>query len=350
MIDTVKIFAKIDKETYDKIENSSIVKTSYSKSTGEIFYNIVNDHLEGSFDSSLSVRLDTGERYGLQDSYIIIVEGSCHKIVYGQNAYNGFYDLEIVVLYLKSLVENAYDVVLPDYKHWYVKRIDIAKCFDFKAQERVINYINNLKMLEYPRRNPKHDKNNGIYFPGTTTTLKIYNKYREFTKNDRSKLKNRKDFNIYEFEQKIKGFCRFEVEIKNKKLQSIVEKLYKCKVKNVRCNMLDYKILNVIWCDEFMKVLKVNYSDLKKVNEKETVKRRLNNMYGTSYGSNLYNFFLSLKVDGCKAVRENMKKTTYYRKINELKDAGVDFTSNNISIVYTNKTDFIDIFELKEVI
>lgn len=46
MVDTIKIISMIDKNTYDKISNNSIIKTSYKKSTQEIFYEIVNDHLE----------------------------------------------------------------------------------------------------------------------------------------------------------------------------------------------------------------------------------------------------------------------------------------------------------------
>ena len=46
MIDTVKIYTMIDKNTYDKISNNSIIKASYKKSTKELFYEIVNDKLE----------------------------------------------------------------------------------------------------------------------------------------------------------------------------------------------------------------------------------------------------------------------------------------------------------------
>ena len=57
MIDTIKVVTMINKSIYDKIHNNSIIKTSYKKSTNEIFYEIVNDHLEGSYSSSLSVRV-----------------------------------------------------------------------------------------------------------------------------------------------------------------------------------------------------------------------------------------------------------------------------------------------------
>ena len=58
MIDTVKIFTKISESTYIKIKSSSIVKRSFNMGTGEIYYDVINDHLKGSFDSSLSIRPD----------------------------------------------------------------------------------------------------------------------------------------------------------------------------------------------------------------------------------------------------------------------------------------------------
>ena len=46
MIDTIKIYTEIDYQIYNQIQNKSIIKTSYCKGSGEIFYEIVNDHLE----------------------------------------------------------------------------------------------------------------------------------------------------------------------------------------------------------------------------------------------------------------------------------------------------------------
>ena len=349
MIDTIRILTKISNETYEKIYSQGIIKKSFSAKTGEIFYQITIDNLEGSFSSSLYCRVyDRGDKYGFSNDCVIVIEGSVHKLVYGQNAYNGFTDLEVVVLYLKGLVENAYDIKLPDYKFWYIQRVDIAKCFDLYTQDRVCNYINCLSNLDFPRRTLKYYKDSCIYFTGTTTTLKIYNKFLEFKVHDRMKLM-KSDFDVLSHEKKIFGLVRFECEIKKKKLLSIFENLYGAKMLNVRCCDFNYEILEKVWIEEFMKVLKVNYSDLKKVSDKETVKRRLNKVYGTSYGSVLYSFYLALVVDGCKDVRSNTPKTTYYRKLKELKDAGVDFCSNKISVIYNNESDFVDIFEMKEV-
>jgi hypothetical protein len=74
MIDTIKIVSMINKDTYEKISNNSIIKTSYKKSTKEIFYEIVNDHLEGSFSSSLSVRVGEGVKYKFVNQYYIEIE------------------------------------------------------------------------------------------------------------------------------------------------------------------------------------------------------------------------------------------------------------------------------------
>ena len=93
MIDTIKIFTNIPKRIYDIIRNNSIVKTSYQTSTGEIFYNIVNDKLQGSYDSSLSVRVGEGIKYRFTNGYYIEVEGSYHKLTKGYNSHNGYYNL-----------------------------------------------------------------------------------------------------------------------------------------------------------------------------------------------------------------------------------------------------------------
>ena len=205
-------------------------------------------------------------------------------------------------------------------------------------------------MLDYPRRKPQHYKDCGIYFSGTTTTLKIYNKLLEFNKNDRAKLKNMELFNIFEHIQKIKGFVRFEVEIKNKKLLDMFQKKYGAIVKNVRCKDFEYFDFEGIWVDDFMKVIKVNFNGMKLISDKEEVRNRLLKLYDSDLGFNLYNFYLSIIVDGYKKIQEITPSSTFYRKINKLKNAGVDFSSNNYDIVYKNKNEVVDIFEMCEVV
>lgn len=46
MIDTIKIYAEIPKDIYNKIYNMSIIKSSHNNKTKELLYEIINDHLE----------------------------------------------------------------------------------------------------------------------------------------------------------------------------------------------------------------------------------------------------------------------------------------------------------------
>ena len=87
MIDTIKIYSEINKKTYDKIKSLSIVKNSIDNSKKQLIYEIVNDHLEGSYGSSLSVRVGSGLKYGFSKlGYYIEIEGSYHKVVKGYNS------------------------------------------------------------------------------------------------------------------------------------------------------------------------------------------------------------------------------------------------------------------------
>ncbi len=106
MIDTVKIYANISSEIYNKIYGNSIIKVAFSNKTNEKFYEIVNDHLEGSYDSRLSVRVGCGSKYNFSKlGYYIEIEGSYHKIVKGYNSHNGYYDLQFISESLINMVE-----------------------------------------------------------------------------------------------------------------------------------------------------------------------------------------------------------------------------------------------------
>lgn len=332
MIDTIKIYTMINFDIYNKIFNASIIKTSYKKSTGEIFYEVVNDKLKGSFSSSLSVRVGGGAKYKFINQYYIEIEGSLHKILKGYNALNGFYNVLDVALKLINLVEKYYNIKLPNIKHWFLQRIDISKCFDLEDNDNVKNYINNLSHCSYPRRNIKHYQDESIYMSGTTTTLKIYNKLLEFKKHDFKKLSST-TFHVLKFCNLIKGFVRFECEIKKKKLEDIFNSKY------IRVRNINYKELEKIWSDEFMKLIKMFEDDLEKVKDKNKVEKRLQTIYDKGLAFKLYNFYLSLCCDGQERVKQRMSKTTYYRYINCLKRANIDF-SQQFDVNFEDK--FID--------
>lgn len=346
MIDTIKIFTMINKETYNKIHNKSIVKTSYSMDTGEIFYTITNDHLKGSYDTSLSVRVGDGAKYKFINTFYLEIEGSYHKILKGYNSHEGFYNLYSICKGLINLVSNSYNVVLPNISHWFLQRVDIAVCFDLQNQNNIKRYLENLHSCNYPRRELKNYSDYGgagLYVPGTTTTLKIYNKYAEFIKHDKKRFKDCDTFNIDNYLDIIQGFLRFEIEIKKKKLEMLYNTKY------IRVRNINYNELKQVWRDEFMKLLKYYDNELTIVREREQVKNRLYTFYGETKGKNLYDFYCSLIIDGLLVVKDNMSKPSYYRKIKLLKDVGIDF-SQKLDIIDSNF--FIDFnpFVFEEVV
>lgn len=164
---------------------------------------------------------------------------------------------------------------------------------------------------------------------------------REFIKNDKKKVSKFETFNLEEFMYKINGYVRFECEIKKKKLKSIYGTNF------IRIQNLNYKEFENVWCEEFMKILKFDMSEIKKVRKKESVLNRLQTVYENRKANELYNFYLAIKVDGEKAIKNNMSKATFYRKRKELKDAGIDFTG--CFKIYEEETSIIEFNPFKDI-
>lgn len=344
MIDTVKIYAEIDEETYQKIHSQSIVKSSVDNSTGELFYNITTGFLVGSFDNRLSVRVDSGVKYGFVDKgYCIEIEGSLHKYLKGYNGLNGYYDLEFVCKSMIRIAELSYFVNLPNFSFWYLQRCDIAICYDLGTQGNVISYINSLCSCKYPRRKAKFFYNESLYLSGTTTTLKVYNKLLEFRKHDIRKL-SKTSFNVFDYMKKIQGFVRFECEIKKRMLK----KYYGENLKHIKVENVNYEALKSIWEGEFMKVLKLIKSDLELVKNREDVFKRLYELFKPCKANRLYAFYCSLILEGQNNIFLKTSPSVYYRNISDLKYARIDF-SQNLMIVDDDSFEF-NPFEFKEVV
>lgn len=341
MIDTVKLYTIITKEVYDVIKYRSDINTKYNKSTGELFYKIITDSLEGSYDSRLSVKVsDNAAKYKMS-GYLLEVEGSYHKLTKGQNAFDGYCDFSDVFCGLINIVGKEYNINLYQFI-WYVQRVDIALCFDLENNSNVCNYINNLSKISYPRRKIRFYENESIYCSSTSTTLKIYNKLREFKKHDVPKLKDT-DFNILEHMCKIDGYIRFECEIKKKKLKKITGK------ENITIMDIGYKKLLEVWKSEFMKLIKYNENNINLVRNNNDVKKRLLDKYKSAKAMNLFGFYLSLIQDGYSSVRDCTSSSTFYRKIKELKEVGIDFNQNVfVKEDYSDKIIAFSPFEDKE--
>lgn len=343
MIDTIKIYSEIDKNTYNKIKAKSIIKSSVNNNTKELIYEITNDHLQGSYDSRLSVKTDSGIKYSFSEKgYYIEIEGSYHKIIMGYNSHNGYYDIRFVVENLIRIVEMDFNLKLPNLENWYLQRCDIAICYDLETQKNVKSYINSLSRCSYPRRNAKFFYDESVYLSGTTTTLKIYNKLLEFKKHDIKKFVNTK-FNLIDYIKQINGYVRFECEIKKKMLKKMYNEEKHIKIIDVK-----YEELKKVWGDEFMKVLQFIKNELNIVRGREAVYKRLNEIYKSSKANQLYNFYCAIQLNGLKDIKNNMSSSTYYRNIKDLKSAKIDFSQSYK--IEENKIFYFNPFENKEVV
>lgn len=91
------------------------------------------------------------------------MNGSYHKLTNGYNSHNGYYNLYSICEKLIEIVNNYYEIKLPNTQHWFLQRCDIAICFDLEENENVRKYINNLSMCQYPKRNLKTYQDESIY-------------------------------------------------------------------------------------------------------------------------------------------------------------------------------------------
>ena len=81
-----------------------------------------------------------------------------------------------------------------------------------------------------------------------------------------------------------------------------------------------------------MKMIRLFEKDMEVVRKKQDVERRLKTFYKEKKANILYNFYLSIMVDGLENVKSRTKKSTYYDNIKALKDANIDFSqSTNIN-------------------
>lgn len=343
MIDTVKIVTMIDKKTFDIIQSSSVVKSSHDNATGELFYMFLNDSCSGSYDSSLSIKVNEGVKYNFPyGTYYIELEGSYHKIKLGYNSHNGFYNLVSISLEMIKLVEQKYNIKLPSIQHWFLQRVDIAKVFDLGSQENVVTYINNLKCCDFPRRKLQHYENEALYLAGSTSTIKIYNKFLEFRKHDIKKFYNT-EFDIDNYLKEIKNYIRFECEIKKRKLVYLYGKKF------IRVCCVDYKELENIWVEEFKKLFKIIDNDLEIVQNREMIKQRLNEKYSRIRAKNLFNFYLLITVQGLSTIKANNNRSMYYKNLSDLRKAGIDF-NQKLSVDLVEKNINFNPFSAQEIL
>lgn len=346
MIDTIRVESpSIGEEVAHVIENSSIIRTGIDFENGELLYKFITKELKGSYDSSIRISVEREKYVTILDNTgknqitikkscepYLIVECSLHKFFLGHNIYGGSDNLEYQFIELIKFIENIFKIELPSIELWKVRRLDYARVYDLGND--INKFFEGFSNVYYPRRRVHKFDNTGLYFPGTYTTLKLYDKGVEFKKHDKKKLvhfMNNKE--LEKLEEISQGKLRIELEVKARKLKHIYGDLpYITEIK-----MSDIKSQFDI---ELKRIFKVSENNMRLYNNSKDVEKILFNMYGSS--GNIYlGTWYRLSINGYDNVKKSMSESTFYRHINKLKAANISWNHTDVIIQENNVVDFV---------
>ena len=117
----------------------------------------------------------------------------------------------------------------------------------------------------------------------------------------------------------------------------------------IKISSINYDNLKKIWVDEFMKVLQFIKNDLDIVRGREEVYNRLHDIYKNSKANRLFNFYCCVQLNGLQEVKLYNSSSTFYRSLQDLKNARVDF-SQSYRIEEDNSIINFNPFEWEEVV
>lgn len=367
-IDTVKLRSpSIDEGIAQFLERQCILKSGLDLASGELLYEITSGELAGSWDSRVSFRV-------LREDYVnfggrirqvpcepfILIEASLHKFFYGQNVFGKIENFQLrIELFLELLGEllGCDEDLLPSAKNWQVRRVDWAEVYAL-TPGAIAEFFRRMNHSKFPRRSAKAAKYgvNAIYFPGTTTTLKLYHKGPEFKEHDRHRV--RRTLSAYFIRQRgrrlrqsghtiIDNDCgdaivarkvaalqrladnrlRVEVEIHAEKLNHDFDGRYP-----LVSEVTDEYLKNV-HDKEVYKLLREGKTDMETVRTHDKVKTRLNDMYGKRSANLLFAFWLQLAARGEDVIRMEYSRTRFYANRKKLEEAGCSWLASNVHIL-----------------
>lgn len=355
MYDTVIIKSpEIDMETVEEVMQFCRRYEGIDIFTGEILYRFTSGELEGSYDYRIRIKVDNTEwvKEGITPKRVekywhLEVECSLHKLMMNHNCYGGPKDIKRSIAYLVKFLEDQMNVKLPNYEEWEVKRIDVAKIYQFSDKNICKKIVSNLRNSYYTRRKPRiYDTS--VMFSGSTTSVKLYWKGPEFEKHDYRRIKkyihkkvdlnwNKDNCDLLmhklammqmKFDkvlEKAYKIIRYECEIKNRKLKDEFgkDKVY---VKDLSDNRL-----HSIAETELIKLMKEE-DNMNIVRRSDLVLERLHQLYGNSMANLLYSTWTKLVQFGEEMTKETMSRATFYRHKKMLVEAGTSWNCTNINL------------------
>jgi II/X family phage/plasmid replication protein len=343
MIDTVKLRSpELPEDVAVAIERQLMIRRGIDGPTGEVLYELVSGQLEGSYDHRISCTVKrerwVSERITRRTdnhrnlTYLepcapyVEVEGSAHKAMLGHNLEGGSSDPQAVCGWFVEVLARGFGVELPVATLWEVRRVDVAEVYalDYAGCEA---YIRGLSMADYPRRTIMRYGSESVFFPGSTSAIKVYHKGPEFSKHDRSRLRGVVSSEVLAALQwRANKLLRVEVEIKARKLDTDFQG-------PPTVGQLTESYITDFFDREIAKMLREGETASEIVRTSEAVLERLYGWYSPARASALYGTWLKFAAHGEELTKRKMSKTTFYRQRQELTAAGVSWHGSDVAII-----------------
>lgn len=342
--DTVKLRSPtILEESAQRIENLSIRRIADDLARGVRLYEFTKGQLAGSWDSRIGFQVMRSEFVyvpGQRPAKVacppyLIVECSLAKVLFGQNIYGGPTDLSESVGDLMTLLGDAFGVVLPAPGLWIVRRIDWAETFALPFSG-IQEYIRHIQTISFPRRRAHKYGDQGLYFPGSTTTVKLYHKGPEFAKHDAPRLRrllrgaesaSREDTlrRVRALQRLANNRLRAEVEIHADKLDFDFGHA-------PRVREISPEYPRQVFDVEMRKLVREGSSEQSVVRTTLSVGDRLRAHYGKTHGNRLLGFWCLLAASGEAECRATNPVSTFYRYRKQLQAAGVSWLNTDLQL------------------
>lgn len=248
MLDTIKLGIPLTQKQYEKIQAIAFKSdrdqwTLFNPTTGDLRFRRITGLAETDQNSyHREIRWDIPVTYlpplekvensklvkingevVMIDRTLLTIELSLPKFSYGHNIHL-LYDFTAAIAKLKKLLEKQFNLQtrakLIDISQWQVWRADCCYAWRMPNQQIAQLVLDSLKHLHYPRKKPAIYPT-GIYFGGSTYSVKFYLKLPEFKAHDRKALIKAK-MNLEQInclENKADGVLRYEATLRRQYLQ-----------------------------------------------------------------------------------------------------------------------------------
>lgn len=334
MLDTIVMTTEcLTDQQYQLIQSQLQARSGVEPSTGEVKYlRYVASLSVPSTGAVIRLTVDTakwvklpGDRQPYKvSSKSFRVEASIHKAMHAHNVYGGPTNPQESMRWLLNEVYCLLGVDMPDLAHWYVKRIDVAECFDLGSLENVRGWIRAKSLVVYPRREVHFWGDMGMAVSGTTTNLRAYAKGPQFHKEGgyQSLLKARSPEVAFEVSRLADRILRCEVEVKAPRLEKLESR---GRADTLTREWLDEEIYDGEW----RKFLRPIDNDSRMVHTAVEVSSRLQASYPDAWLS-LYMVWCILAIRGEAWYRSQVGASTWRHNRAKLEKASVSWESTNV--------------------